>query len=51
MKSKDLIKILNKFDEEADVNIFLLETGKRIELNYSDIEVLSTNKIDINVHV
>ncbi len=49
MKSKELIKFLQKFDENAELNIFLVKTGKRIKLEYSDVEVLDTNRIDINV--
>ena len=49
MKSKDLIKLLQKFDENAELNIFLVKTGKRVKLEHSDVEVLDTNKIDINV--
>ena len=49
MKSKELIKFLQKFDENAELNIFLVKTGKRIKLEHSDVEVLDTNRIDINV--
>ena len=51
MKSKELIKILNKFDEEAEINIFLTKTGKRLTLEHSDVEILDMKRIDINVNV
>ena len=49
MLVKDLIKLLSKFDENSELNIFLLKTGKRIKLEHSDVEPLDTTKIDINV--
>ena len=49
MKSKELIRFLEKFDENAEINIFLVKSGKRLKLEHSDVEVLDTNRIDINV--
>ena len=50
MKSKDLIRLLNRFSEDAEIGVFLLDTGKRINLEFSDIEVLDNQSIDINIH-
>lgn len=49
MKSKDLISLLNRFDENAEINVFLIKTGERRNFELSDIEVLNTNQIDINI--
>ena len=50
LKSKDLIRLLNKFSEDTEINVFLLDTGKRIKLEYEDIEIMDSKRIDINIH-
>jgi hypothetical protein len=50
MKSKELIRLLKKFDENAEITLFFLETGKSVKLRHEDIEVLDTNRIEINIH-
>lgn len=50
MKSKDLIKFLQKFDENAKINIFLLDKGERIPLYHANLELVDINLIDINIH-